>query len=66
MQEALAAAKVFELSQPTLNEGESYDDFLADRSAFDDFDADAYFGGKGFSFVKLQQLAIEHLMGARG
>ena len=34
-------------------------------SAYEDFDADAYFGGKGFGFVRLQQLAIEHLMGAR-
>jgi xylose isomerase len=35
------AARVPELSVPTLNEGESYDDFLADRSAYEDFDADA-------------------------
>jgi xylose isomerase len=37
----------------------------ADKSAYEDFDADAYFGGKGFGFVKLQQLFIEHLLGAR-
>jgi xylose isomerase len=66
VQEALAAAKVAELSQPTLNEGETYDDFLADRSAYEDFDADAYLGGHGFGFVRLQQLATEHLLGARG
>ncbi|MDF2993418.1 MAG: xylA, partial [Microbacterium sp.] len=65
VQEALEAAKVFELSQPTLNEGETYDDFLADRSAYEDFDTDAYLGGKGFGFVRLQQLATEHLLGAR-
>jgi len=65
VQEALASAKVPELSQPTLNPGESYDDFLADRSAYEDFDADAYLGGKGFGFVRLQQLATEHLLGAR-
>ncbi|MGO1928602.1 xylose isomerase [Microbacterium gubbeenense] len=65
VQEALAAAKVSELSEPTLNPGESYDDFLADRSAFENFDANAYFGGKGFGFVRLQQLATEHLLGAR-
>ncbi|MFB8188164.1 xylose isomerase [Microbacterium sp. NPDC055988] len=65
VQEALAAAKVAELSTPTLNEGESYDDFLADRSAYEDFDANAYLGGKGFGFVRLQQLATEHLLGAR-
>ena len=41
VQEALAAAKVAELSEPTLGEGETYADLLADRSAFEDFDADA-------------------------
>src|SRR5690606_33236083 len=65
VQEALAAAKVAELSTPTLGDGESYDDLLADRSAFEDFDASAYLGGKGFGFVRLQQLATEHLLGAR-
>src|SRR5690606_20624128 len=65
VQEALAAAKVAELREPTLNPGESYDDLLADRSAFEDFDTDAYFGGKDFGFVRLQQLAAEHLLGAR-
>jgi xylose isomerase len=65
VQEALAAAKVPELSVPTLNEGETYTDFLADRSAYEDFDADAYLGGKGGGFVRLQQLATEHLLGAR-
>jgi xylose isomerase len=66
VQEALAASRVPELSQPTLGEGESYDDLIADRSAFEDFDADAYFNAKGFGFVRLQQLALEHLLGARG
>ena len=65
VQEALETARVAELSIPTLNEGESYDDFLADRSAYEEFDADAYLGGKGFGFVRLQQLATEHLLGAR-
>ena len=54
-----------ELTEPTLNPGEGYDDLLADRASYEDFDADAYFGGKGFGFVKLQQLATEHLLGAR-
>ncbi|NYF11822.1 xylose isomerase [Pseudoclavibacter sp. JAI123] len=66
VQEALAASRVDELSTNTLGEGETYDDFLADRSAYEDFDANAYFNGKGFGFVRLQQLALEHLMGARG
>src|SRR5699024_5512360 len=66
VQEALAAAKVDELSTPTLGDGETYDALLSDRASFEDFDANAYFNGKGFGFVRLQQLTIEHLMGARG
>ncbi|MFF1633396.1 xylose isomerase [Leifsonia sp. NPDC058248] len=66
VQEALEASRVPQLSLPTLSAGESYDDLLADHSAYEDFDADAYFGGKGFGFVRLQQLALEHLIGARG
>ena len=66
VQEALLAAKVDEVNTPTLNEGESYDALIADRSSYEDFDSAAYFDGKGFGFVRLQQLAMEHLMGARG
>ncbi len=65
VQEALAASRVPELREPTLNPGETVEQLLADRSTSEDFDADAYFGGKGFGFVRLQQLAVEHLMGAR-
>jgi xylose isomerase len=64
VQEALAASKVAELKTPTLNPGEGYAELLADKSAFEDYDADAV-GAKGFGFVKLNQLAIEHLLGAR-
>jgi xylose isomerase len=63
--EAIRAARVDELRRPTLNPGETYRDLLADRSAYEDFDADSYFGAKGFGFVRLNQLAVEHLMGAR-
>ncbi len=66
VQEALAASRVPELAVPTLGAGESYDDLIADRSAYEDFDAQEYLGGKGFGFVRLQQLALEHLLGARG
>lgn len=65
VQAALAAARVPELAMPTLSAGETYDDLLADRSAFEDFDPEPYFGGRGFGFVALQQLATEHLLGAR-
>lgn len=66
VQAALAEAKVAELAVPTLADGEGYAELLADRSAFEDFDAGAYFNAKGFGFVRLQQLATEHLLGARG
>ena len=65
VQEALAASRVGEIREPTLGQDESYDDLLADRDSFEDFDTDAYFGGKGFGFVRLNQLALEHLLGAR-
>ena len=64
VQEAMATAGVATLHEPTLNAGESVADFLADRSAFEDYDADAA-GERGFGFVRLNQLAIEHLLGAR-
>jgi len=65
VQQALADAKVAELSVPTLDPGETYDDLLADRSAYEDFDTSVYLNGKGAGFVRLQQLATEHLLGAR-
>ncbi|GAB3962458.1 xylose isomerase [Plantactinospora veratri] len=64
VQEALAASKVAELATPTLNPGETYSDLLADRSAFEDLDVDAV-SARGFGFVRLNQLAVEHLLGAR-
>jgi xylose isomerase len=66
VKEALEAAKVFELEQPTLNPGETIESLKADPTTWESFDADAYLGGKGFGFVRLQQLATEHLLGARG
>jgi len=65
VQEALLASRVEQINEPTLSAGESYDDLLADRSAYEEFDSGAYFNGKGFGFVRLQQLAVEHLVGAR-
>ncbi|WP_448628360.1 xylose isomerase [Geodermatophilus sp. URMC 64] len=64
VQEALAAARVAELARPTLAEGETYEELLADRSAFEDFDVDAA-AARGAGAVRLSQLAVEHLLGAR-
>lgn len=65
VQQAMAAAKVSELGRSTLAEGETYADLLADTSAYEGFDSDSYFGAKGCGFVALNQLALEHLLGAR-
>ena len=64
VQAALVTSKVAELAIPTLAPGETYDALLADRSAFEDFDADAV-GQQGYCFGQLDQLAVEHVLGAR-
>jgi xylose isomerase len=64
VQDALAAARVPELARPTLADGETYEDLLADRSAFEEFDAEAA-GARPGGQVRLSQLAVEHLLGAR-
>jgi xylose isomerase len=62
--DALRAARVPELAVPTLNDGETLTELLADRSSFEDFDPDKA-AERGYGFVALTQLALEHLMGAR-
>jgi xylose isomerase len=64
VQAALEASGVATLRRPTLSEGESLADLLADRSAFEDFDPETS-AAHGFGFVRLNQLALEHLLGAR-
>ena len=63
VQEALASARVAELSSPTLAAGETASDILGD-DRIAQFDVDAA-GAKGYGFVRLHQLAVGHLMGAR-
>jgi xylose isomerase len=64
VQEALAAAGVPDLSQPTLSGAESAADLLADRSAFEEFEAERA-GGRDCGVSRIDQLMIEHLLGAR-
>jgi xylose isomerase len=64
VQEALLVSKVAELGRPTLGDGESYRDLLADTSAFESFDVDAA-AARGYGFGRLDQLAVEHVLGAR-
>ena len=64
VQEALEEAGVYELSQPTLAEGETLSDLLNDPTAFEELDVDEV-ASRGFGFVRLNQLALEHAIGAR-
>jgi len=57
--EALQYSGVLDLATPTIAEGESLDEF---RKADDGFDADQA-AERDFGFVRLQQLAVEHLLG---
>lgn len=57
-------AKLDQLAQPTMNLGENSAALLASR-ATSSFEPDSYFNAKGPGFVQLNQLALEHLMGAR-
>lgn len=63
--DALAASRVDQLATGTLAEGETYRDLLADRSAYEEYDAGAA-AQRGYGFVRLSQLALEHLTGVRG
>jgi len=64
VQDALAAAQVGELNTPTLADGETHKDLLADRSAFEDFDV-VTAAERECGVSRLDQLAIEHLLGVR-
>ncbi len=64
VQAALVAAGVPNLDVPTLADGESLADLLADPTAFEQFDADA-FGARSHGASVLDQLAVEHVLGAR-
>ncbi|MFF7990520.1 xylose isomerase [Kitasatospora xanthocidica] len=59
---ALAASRLPELALPTAEDGLT--GLLADRSAFEEFDVDAA-ARRGMAFEQLDQLALEHLLGAR-
>jgi xylose isomerase len=64
VQAAWEQGGVAALATPTLDPGEDVHGLLADRSAFEDYDPTVA-GERGYGFVRLNQLAIEHLLGAR-
>jgi xylose isomerase len=59
VQEALRVSKLDELAQPTLAEGETYETLRAETT---DIDALAE---RGMAFERLDQLAMDHLLGVR-
>ncbi|MHB1007887.1 MAG: xylose isomerase [Propionibacteriaceae bacterium] len=65
VQEAMAACGIFELGEPTLSAGETVADLIASGPEdFADIDV-TELGQKGYGHVRLNQLAIEHILGAR-
>ncbi len=64
VQAALAASGAPDLVTPTLSEGEGHAGLIADRSAFEEFDAERS-GRRAHGAIRIDQLMIEHLLGAR-
>ena len=62
--DAVVTSGVADLATPTLRSGETVADLLADRGTFEDYDADEA-GERGYGHVRLAQLALEHVLGAR-
>ncbi|MEY9211952.1 xylose isomerase [Thermobifida halotolerans] len=59
VREAMEAARVFELERPTLEPGESVADLRAETIDLDEV------GRRGYHFERLDQIALEYLMGVR-
>jgi len=64
VQEAMAAAGWPSLAQPTLSPGETLATFLSDPSAYEEFDPELA-GRREVNIERLDQLALEHIMGVR-
>ncbi len=62
VQQALRDSRLDELAVPTAADGLAA--LLADRSSFEEFDPEEA-GRRGMAFERLDQLALEHLLGAR-
>jgi xylose isomerase len=55
---------VTSLAEPTLGAGETLAQLRAEPATFTEFDPDRA-GERGYGFVRLNQLALEHVLGAR-
>ncbi|MCK8679325.1 xylose isomerase [Streptomyces lichenis] len=62
VREALRTSRLDELARPTAEDGLAA--LLADRSSYEDFDATAA-AGRSMAFERLDQLALDHLLGVR-
>jgi len=62
VQEAMKYAGIFELGESTMAAGETFEDFLADRSTREEFDFDKA-AEREYGLVRLHQLALAHLIG---
>ena len=60
VQAALEASRVAGTSIPTLAQGETYNDLIADVDANFDVEEAAL---RGYAYAQLDQLAIEHILG---
>jgi xylose isomerase len=63
-QQAMVAAGWPSLATPTISPGETLADLLADRSSYEDFDAAAA-GRREVNIERLDQIAIDHILGVR-
>ncbi|MCI3934734.1 xylose isomerase [Streptomyces sp. AN091965] len=61
--QALRDARLHELAKPTADDGLAA--LLADRGAYEEFDVAAA-AARGMAFERLDQLAMDHLLGTRG
>ncbi len=59
---AFEHAGIFELNEPTLGAGETFESFLADASVDAELDVDAV-AERDYGLVRLHQLALKHLIG---
>ena len=64
VQAAWEAARAPQLAEPTVSADEGCEELLADRTAFEEFDVEGA-GERAKHYSHLDQLAIEHLLGAR-
>ena len=64
IKDLMKSSGVFGLAEPTLGAGETLESFIADPSAFEDVNPDEI-ADRGYDYVRINQIAMEYLLGAR-